>query len=181
MSSLGALYEMDLKKIIALSTLRQLGLIMMSLRIGLYTLAFFHLLTHALFKASLFLCAGRVIHLFNGRQDLRNLNMVTSYIPFTSSCLVICSLSLGGFPFLSAFYSKDKIIEEAFGSGFNILCMGLLLISVMFTMLYRFRLVYYIAVENYDIRYELNRDNKGMVAPIAVLSIGGIIGGRSFR
>lgn len=121
MSSLGALYEIDLKKIIALSTLSQLGLIIIRLRAGYYLLAFFHLLTHALFKASLFLCAGRIIHSFIGRQDLRDLNGVTSIMPLSSSCLLICSLSLSGFPFLSAFFSKDKIIEESLRAGGNFL------------------------------------------------------------
>jgi NADH-ubiquinone oxidoreductase chain 5 len=120
-SRLGAFYEIDLKKIIALSTLRQLGLIIISLGIGYYILAFFHLLTHALFKASLFLCAGRIIHSYKGRQDLRDLNGVVSSMPLTSSCLLICSLSLSGFPFLSAFFSKDKIIEEAVRGGGNII------------------------------------------------------------
>lgn len=176
-SSLGAMYEIDLKKIIALSTLRQLGLIMMALGIKLYLLAFFHLLTHALFKASLFLCAGRIIHLFNGRQDIRNLNMVTSYIPITTSCLRICSLSLGGFPFLAAFYSKDKIIEEAFSDGSNFLCLFLLVFSVCFTMIYRFRLVYYISIECYDIKYELNCDRGRITKRISLLTLGGIVGG----
>jgi NADH-ubiquinone oxidoreductase chain 5 len=116
-SRLAAFYEIDLKKIIALSTLRQLGLIIISLGAGYYYLAYFHLLTHAIFKAALFLCAGRVIHSIMGRQDLRELNGVISVIPITSSCLFACSLSLSGFPFLSAFFSKDKIIEERLSNG----------------------------------------------------------------
>jgi NADH:ubiquinone oxidoreductase subunit 5 (subunit L)/multisubunit Na+/H+ antiporter MnhA subunit len=80
-SRIGALYETDLKKIIALSTLRQLGLMMISLAVGFRVLAFFHLLTHALFKACLFLCAGRVIHLYGGRQDVRDLRVVGRHIP----------------------------------------------------------------------------------------------------
>ena len=80
-SRIGALYETDLKKIIALSTLRQLGLIMMALRAGYCFLAFFHLIAHALFKACLFLCAGRVIHLYGGRQDVRDLRVVGYLIP----------------------------------------------------------------------------------------------------
>lgn len=179
-SSLGALYETDLKKIIALSTLSQLGLMMMALRIDLYLLAFFHLLTHALFKASLFLCAGRIIHLFNGRQDIRNLNIVTSYMPFTTTCLLICSLSLGGFPFLAAFYSKDKIIEERFSSGYNFVCLLLLLMSIILTLVYSFRLIYYICIENYDIRLESTKDDGVIARSIGVLTLGGIIGGRGF-
>lgn len=176
-SRLGAIYEIDLKKIIALSTLSQLGLIIIALRINLYTLAFFHLLTHALFKASLFLCAGEIIHLYKGSQDVRNLNIISSVLPFGSSCLLICSLALGGFPFLSAFFSKDKIIEESILIGFNILCLLFLLISVMFTIIYRFRLIYYITIESYDLIYESNKDRRTMRTRISLLTIGGIIGG----
>lgn len=179
-SRLGALYETDLKKIIALSTLSQLGLIMMALRMEIYLLAFFHLLTHALFKASLFLCAGRIIHLYRGRQDIRNLSSVVNFIPLTTRCLLICSLSLGGFPFLAAFYSKDKIIEEAFRSGFNPLLLRLLFISVLLTITYSFRLVYYICSRSYEIKYEAISDDKVMVKSILVLTFGGIVGGAFF-
>jgi NADH:ubiquinone oxidoreductase subunit 5 (subunit L)/multisubunit Na+/H+ antiporter MnhA subunit len=80
-SRIGALYEMDLKKIIALSTLRQLGLMIISLRAGFCFLAFFHLITHALFKACLFMCAGSIIHLYGGRQDIRDLSIVSKFMP----------------------------------------------------------------------------------------------------
>jgi len=177
MARLGALYEMDLKKIIALSTLSQLGLIIMALRINMYILAFFHLLTHALFKASLFLAAGRVIHLFRGSQDVRRLRIVTSCIPITSSLLVVCSLSLGGAPFLSAFYSKDKIIESVLEGGENFLRVLLLRVSVILTIIYRFRLVYYISMERFSMPVEDNKDRSLIVKSIAVLSLGGVVGG----
>lgn len=180
-SRLGAIYEIDLKKIIALSTLRQLGLIITSLGIGLYTLAFFHLLTHALFKASLFLCAGSIIHLFRGSQDLRALKGVINYLPITSSCLLICSLSLGGTPFLSAFYSKDKIIEEALNHGFNGVCLILLILSIIMTIIYSFRLVYYIRIESLRMNYELNHDRRSICKRILLLTLGGIIGGGLLR
>lgn len=180
-SRLGALYETDLKKVIALSTLRQLGLMMMSLRIGFYILSFFHLLTHALFKACLFLCAGRMIHLYEGSQDVRNLRVVTRYIPTTSSCLVVCSLALGGRPFLAAFYSKDKIIEEAFRGGYNVFCLVMLFISVLLTIIYRFRLVKFITMERGAMIYNENKDRMLMIKPIIVLTLGGIIGGRVLR
>jgi NADH-ubiquinone oxidoreductase chain 5 len=178
---LGALYEIDLKKIIALSTLRQLGLIIIALRINLYLLAFFHLLTHALFKSSLFLAAGRIIHLYRGRQDVRGLRMITSCIPITRALLIICSLALGGAPFLSAFYSKDKIIEVALRGRVNFLCIFLLFFSVLLTIMYRFRLIYYITIEGFSINYEHNIDRGLIVKPIRILSFGGIVGGRAIR
>lgn len=176
-SRLGALYEIDLKKIIALSTLRQLGLIIMSLGVGYYLLAFFHLLTHALFKASLFLCAGRIIHSFRGRQDLRDLNGVTSVMPTTSSCLLVCSLSLSGFPFLSAFFSKDKIIEESLRAGGNFLWLMMLVVSILLTALYSFRLIFYVRYERRAVSFNNISDSKMITKRIIILTLGGIIGG----
>ena len=177
-SRLGAIYEMDLKKIIALSTLSQLGMMMTALGLGMNLIAFFHLLTHALFKASLFLCAGRVIHLYGGTQDLRKLRRVRIYIPLTYSCLVVCSFSLIGLPFISAFYSKDKIIEIAFGDGANEMCLVLLFFSVLFTSIYSLRLLLYIRSMRKDAIYEECRDSVEITRRIMLLSLGGVIGGR---
>lgn len=111
MSGLGANYENDLKKIIALSTLRQLGLIMMSLGLGFYELAFFHLITHAIFKSLLFLCAGVFIHSIGDTQDIRILGGLIISCPVTSFYFIGASIALCGFPFLSGFYSRDIILE----------------------------------------------------------------------
>lgn len=181
MSRLGAFFENDLKKIIALSTLRQLGLIMLSLRMGIYLLAFFHLLTHALFKASLFLGAGRIIHLYGGRQDVRHLRGVRLYIPLTSSCMLICSLSLRGLPFLSAFYSKDKIIEEAMSRGYNIFRLVVLLRSIFFTAFYRIRLIKYVVGRPYEARFERFEDRDLITKSVILLTVGGTIGGGAIR
>lgn len=101
MAGLGANYEFDLKKIIALSTLRQLGLIIRILSIGFYKLAFFHLLTHALFKALLFICAGAIIHNINNFQDIRYIGSLRIFIPLTSSVFNVANLALCGIPFLA--------------------------------------------------------------------------------
>jgi len=110
-SGAGANFEFDLKKIIALSTLRQLGLIIIILSIGYYKLAFFHLLTHAIFKALLFLCAGSIIHNILNSQDIRAIGGLCINIPLTSSFFNIANLALCGIPFLAGFYSKDLILE----------------------------------------------------------------------
>ena len=157
----------------------QLGLIIIRLGAGYYLLAFFHLLAHALFKASLFLCAGRIIHSFMGRQDLRDLNGVTSIMPLTSSCLLICSLSLSGFPFLSAFFSKDKIIEESLRVGGNFLWLLMFIVSVMLTALYSFRLIFYIRHEKRPLSFRNISDRKLMTKRMIVLTLGGVIGGRT--
>src|SRR5436190_966210 len=111
-SGLGANFEIDLKKIIALSTLRQLGVIIIVLSLGFYELSFFHLLRHALFKSLLFLCAGVFIHSIGDSQDIRFLGGVDTGCPSRSFYFVACSLSLCGFPFIRGYYSKDAILES---------------------------------------------------------------------
>ncbi|XP_071577752.1 NADH-ubiquinone oxidoreductase chain 5-like [Temnothorax nylanderi] len=116
-SGLIANVDNDLKKIIALSTLRQLGLIIMILRMGIKIVAFYHLLTHAIFKSMLFMCAGIIIHSIINNQDIRLLGNLNKVIPFTIMRFIISSLVLCGFPFIAGFYSKDFIIEEGFSNS----------------------------------------------------------------
>nr|UEK75604.1 NADH dehydrogenase subunit 5 [Epistrophe lamellata] len=143
MSGLGANFEFDLKKIIALSTLSQLGLMMMILSMGYYKLAFFHLLTHALFKALLFMCAGAIIHNMNNSQDLRLMGGLVLFMPLTSSCFNVANLALCGMPFLAGFYSKDLILEIASLSMINMFIYYLFFFSTGLTVCYSLRLVYY--------------------------------------
>jgi len=111
MAGLGANFEFDLRRIIALSTLRQLGLMIITISIGLSSLAFFHLLTHALFKALLFICAGGVIHSMGHSKDIRFMGGLSIYIPFTSASLMVSSFALCCMPFLAGFYSRNFILE----------------------------------------------------------------------
>nr|YP_010133440.1 NADH dehydrogenase subunit 5 [Lethocerus indicus]AJG02892.1 NADH dehydrogenase subunit 5 [Lethocerus indicus] len=143
MAGLGASFEYDLKKIIALSTLSQLGLMMGILFLGFPVLSFFHLLTHAFFKALLFLCAGLIIHCMGDSQDIRHMGGVSVHLPFTSSCFCISSLSLCGLPFLSGFYSKDFIVESYSMSGGNLFFYLIFYVSIGLTVSYSMRLVYY--------------------------------------
>nr|YP_010127605.1 NADH dehydrogenase subunit 5 [Platycheirus albimanus]QPP19861.1 NADH dehydrogenase subunit 5 [Platycheirus albimanus]UXF58171.1 NADH dehydrogenase subunit 5 [Platycheirus albimanus] len=143
MSGLGANFEFDLKKIIALSTLSQLGLMMMILSMGYYKLAFFHLLTHALFKALLFMCAGAIIHNMNNSQDLRLMGGLSMFMPLTSSCFNVANLALCGMPFLAGFYSKDLILEVVSLSMMNLFIYYLFFFSTGLTVCYSLRLVYY--------------------------------------
>nr|YP_009526485.1 NADH dehydrogenase subunit 5 [Hycleus cichorii]ATP06049.1 NADH dehydrogenase subunit 5 [Hycleus cichorii] len=146
MSGLGANFEFDLKKIIALSTLSQLGLMMMILSLGEYKLAFFHLLTHALFKALLFMCAGNVIHSMMNCQDIRFMGGLVQSLPLTCVYMNICNLSLCGIPFLSGFYSKDLIAEVMSMGHLNVFIYMIFYISIGLTVSYSFRLVYYLFV-----------------------------------
>nr|WPW46730.1 NADH dehydrogenase subunit 5 [Halobates sericeus] len=143
MSGLGANFEFDLKKIIALSTLSQLGLMMSILFLGFPYLSYFHLLTHAFFKALLFLCAGLIIHVMNDTQDIRFMGGLSYQLPFTITCFCISNLSLCGFPYLSGFYSKDLILEMSTFTGSNIFVYIIMYVSVGLTVSYSVRLIYY--------------------------------------
>nr|YP_010692899.1 NADH dehydrogenase subunit 5 [Anastrepha distincta]WCB97989.1 NADH dehydrogenase subunit 5 [Anastrepha distincta] len=143
MAGLGANFEFDLKKIIALSTLSQLGLMMSILSMGFYKLAFFHLLSHALFKALLFMCAGAIIHNMNNSQDIRLMGGLGIYMPLTSGCFNVANLALCGMPFLAGFYSKDLILEIVSLSYINMFSFFLYFFSTGLTVCYSFRLVYY--------------------------------------
>lgn len=151
MAGISAVYEFDLKKIIALSTLRQLGLIIRILRIGFSDLAFFHLLTHAIFKALLFMCAGIIIHIINDNQDIRYMGGLRFYIPMTSLCFNISNLSLCGIPFLSGFYSKDLILEIVRISNFNFIIFFLYYFSTGLTVFYSIRLSLYLIVNEFNL------------------------------
>lgn len=142
-AGLGANFEFDLKKIIALSTLRQLGLIIRTLSLGFYKLAFFHLLTHALFKALLFICAGVIIHNIKNSQDIRDIGKLVIYMPNTFLCLNISNLALCGLPFLAGFYSKDLILEIVLIRPINIFSYFLFFFSTGLTVMYSFRLFYF--------------------------------------
>nr|YP_010727928.1 NADH dehydrogenase subunit 5 [Bothrogonia lata]WDZ68109.1 NADH dehydrogenase subunit 5 [Bothrogonia lata] len=147
-SSMCAMYEFDLKKIIALSTLSQLGLMMSSLFIGLIDLSFFHLLTHAMFKSLLFLCSGIFIYYMNDNQDIRMMGSVTMFLPLTSACFNIANFALCGVPFLSGFYSSDFFIENMSFFGINFTVFLLYYISLGMTACYSFRLFFYTMLFN---------------------------------
>nr|YP_009131541.1 NADH dehydrogenase subunit 5 [Parnassius epaphus]AIV00496.1 NADH dehydrogenase subunit 5 [Parnassius epaphus] len=151
MAGISANYEFDLKKIIALSTLSQLGLMMSILSMGLPELAFFHLLTHAMFKALLFMCAGVIIHMMNDNQDIRYMGGISLYIPMTSLCMNISNLALCGIPFLAGFYSKDLILEMVSMSNLNMLIFFLYYFSTGLTMFYTIRLLMYLMINDYNL------------------------------
>ncbi|CAD6238216.1 GSCOCG00012522001-RA-CDS, partial [Cotesia congregata] len=143
-SGISANFEFDFKKIIALSTLSQLGLIIFILRFKLPLISFFHLIIHAIFKSLLFLCSGIIIHNFFNNQDIRIISLNNNYIIFVNIVFYAASLTLIGIPFLTGFYSKDFIIE-IFNIKYNNYFIFLILyISIGLTVSYSIRLIYYI-------------------------------------
>nr|AML26471.1 NADH dehydrogenase subunit 5 [Staphylinidae sp. BMNH 1274657] len=150
MAGIGANFEFDLKKIIALSTLSQLGLMMSILALGEYKLSFFHLLSHALFKATLFMCAGCIIHNLNNCQDIRYMGSLVKQMPLTCCIFNISNLSLCGIPFLAGFYSKDLILEVLSMNYLNMFIYLIFFISTGLTVSYSFRLVYYSMIGDFN-------------------------------
>lgn len=183
MSGISANYEFDLKKIIALSTLRQLGLMIRILRIGFCDLAFFHLLTHAIFKALLFICAGIVIHFINNIQDIRYIGGIRIYVPLTRLCLNISNIALCGIPFLAGFYSKDLILEMVRIRNLNILIFILYYISTGITMFYTIRLLIYLIVNDYNLLriYNLYDEDYIIIKRMLMLLFISLISGRMLR
>nr|UFZ13939.1 NADH dehydrogenase subunit 5 [Puri aleca] len=151
MAGLGANFEYDLKKIIALSTLSQLGLMMSILSMGFPLLAYYHLLTHALFKALLFMCAGAIIHNMMNSQDIRFMGSLVNQMPLTISCMNIANLALCGTPFLAGFYSKDLILEMVSLSYLNIFIFFMYFISTGLTVCYSLRLIYYSMIGEFNL------------------------------
>nr|QFI35939.1 NADH dehydrogenase subunit 5 [Mileewa albovittata] len=177
-SSVCANFEFDLKKIIALSTLSQLGLMMSSLFLGLVDLTFFHLMTHAMFKSLLFLCSGIYIYYMNDNQDIRYMGNISKMLPFTSCCFNISSMCLCGIPFLSGFYSKDLILEYSVFFNMSFMSYFLFFISVGLTCCYSMRLFYYSMIYNNKFIMSLTNENLNyMKLSIFILTFFSIIFG----
>ena len=182
-----ALVQNDIKKIIAYSTCSQLGYMFFAAGVGAYHVAIFHLFTHAFFKALLFLGAGCVIHSFNDEQDIRSMGGVWKKIPYTYILMIIGTLALTGFPFLSGYYSKDAIIEFAYlkGStvGYSAATVGIF--TALLTAIYSWRLIF----KTFHGKYNNKKNNLSsiqespliMLIPSCLLAIGAIITGILFE
>nr|QNT26850.1 NADH dehydrogenase subunit 5 [Trigonopterus tounensis] len=174
MAGLGANFECDLKKIIALSTLSQLGMMMVIFSLGEKDLAFFHLLMHALCKALLFMCAGVIIHNLGGCQDIRYMGGVVQAFPVSSACFCISSLALCGLPFLSGFYSKDLVVEALSMSSNGCVVYLIFFISVGLTVSYSMRLLVSLFIGQYNmlsIGCRGEGDSKKMLQGMVTLGI----------
>jgi len=182
-----ALVQTDIKKIIAYSTCSQLGYMFFAAGVGAYNVAMFHLFTHAFFKALLFLGSGSVIHAFKDEQNINNMGGVWKKLPYTYSLMIIGTLALTGFPFLSGFYSKDAIIEFAYlkGNTTGYLAAGIGIFTAFLTSIYSWRLIFktfHGEYNNKEINIEETHESPlVMLVPLIVLSIGSIFAGILFK
>jgi NADH-quinone oxidoreductase subunit L len=182
-----ALVQNDIKKIIAYSTCSQLGYMFFAAGVGAYHVAIFHLFTHAFFKALLFLGSGCVIHSFNEEQDIRSMGGVWRKIPYTYILMIIGTLALTGFPFLSGYYSKDAIIEFAYlkGSTVGYYAAAVGIFTALLTAIYSWRLIF----KTFHGKYNNKKNNLSsiqesplaMLIPSSLLAIGSVMTGILFK
>lgn len=174
-----ALRQNDIKKVLAYSTVSQLGFMFIALGLGAYTTAMFHVMTHAFFKALLFLGAGSVIHAMSNEQDMRFMGGLRKYIPITHATFLIGTLAISGFPLLSGMISKDEILVAAFSK--NPIYWVMLFILAAVTATYMFRLYYLTFHGEFrgteEQKHHLHESPSNMTLPLIVLAIFSVIGG----
>ena len=173
------LRQNDIKKVLAYSTVSQLGFMFVALGVGAYTTAMFHLMTHAFFKALLFLGSGSVIHAMSGEQDMRLMGGLKKKIPITHFTFLIGTLAISGFPFLSGMISKDEILTNVYGK--NPLLWAVLFIVATMTAIYMFR-AYYLTFHgefrgSEEQKHHLHESPKTMTIPLIILAVLSILGG----
>ncbi len=182
-----ALVQNDIKKIIAYSTCSQLGYMFFAAGVGAYHIAMFHLFTHAFFKALLFLGAGSVIHSFQDEQDITKMGGVWKKIPYTMVLMLIGTLALTGFPFLSGFYSKDAIIEFAYlkGTSVGYYASSVGVFTAFLTSIYSWRLFFKTFFGTYNnklIPIEKTQESPlVMIIPLILLALGALSAGYLFK
>jgi len=182
-SSLIGLFQQDIKKVIAYSTMSQLGMMVIAIGLSSYNIALFHLINHAFYKGLLFLGAGAVIHAMADNQDFRKYGGLISFLPLSYSVILIASLSLIAFPFMTGFYSKDFLLESAYGQySFNSIAVyTIAVIGAIFTTLYSVKVLYltFLSTPNGSItHYKYVHENDMFISlPLIILAIFSIIFG----
>jgi NADH-quinone oxidoreductase subunit L len=178
-AALIALTQTDIKKVLAYSTVSQLGYMFLGLGVGAYTGAFFHVLTHAFFKALLFLGAGSVIHAVSGEQDMRNMGGLKGKLPITFITMLIGTLAISGIPPFAGFFSKDEILAHTFMHSTPMYIIGV--ITAMFTSFYMFRMLYLTFYGKFrgthEQEHHLHESPPSMTIPLIVLAVLSVVGG----
>jgi NADH-quinone oxidoreductase subunit L len=179
LAALIAVKQNDIKKVLAYSTVSQLGYMFLALGVGAYTDAVFHVLTHAFFKALLFLCAGSVIHAMSGEQDMRSMGGLKKYLPVTHFCFLMGCLAIAGIPPFSGFFSKDEILTAAYAKNPVYYIVGLT--GAMITAFYMFRLYATTFLGKFrgteKQEHHLHEIPSAMTIPLVVLAILAVTGG----
>lgn len=179
LAALIALTQTDIKKVLAYSTVSQLGYMFLGLGVGAYTGAFFHVITHAFFKALLFLGAGSVIHAVSGEQDMRKMGGLRGKLPVTFWTMLMGTIAISGIPPFSGFFSKDEILAHAYEHSPVLYVIGV--IGAMFTSFYMFRMLFLTFSGKFrgthEQEHHLHESPPSMTIPLIVLAILSVVGG----
>jgi len=174
--------QTDIKKVLAYSTVSQLGYMVLGVGVGAFAAGIFHLMTHAFFKATLFLCSGSVIHAMSGEQDMRKMGGLRKYMPITFATMLIATLAIAGIPGLSGFFSKDEILWFAFSSDhghWGLWIVGFLAAGI--TAFYMFRLIFLTFYgecrADEKTKHHLHESPRSMTIPLVILAFLSIVGG----
>ncbi|WP_207429190.1 NADH-quinone oxidoreductase subunit L [Pedobacter sp. SYSU D00535] len=174
-----ALTQTDIKKVLAYSTVSQLGYMFLGLGVGAYTGAFFHVITHAFFKALLFLGAGSVIHAMSNEQDMRMMGGLKGKLPVTFATMLIGTIAISGIPPFSGFFSKDEILAHAYEHNKILWVLGV--IGAMLTAFYMFRMLFLTFYGSFrgthEQEHHLHESPKSMTIPLIVLAVLSVVGG----
>jgi NADH-quinone oxidoreductase subunit L len=175
-----AIVQTDIKRVLAYSTISQIGYMMLGVGVGAFAAGIFHLMTHAFFKGLLFLCAGSIIHALDGEQDMNRMGGLSGKLPVTYATMLSATLAISGVPPLSGFFSKDLILEATYASGHVGLWM-LALITAGLTAFYMFRLLFltFHGASRIDSEtvHHVHESPLVMTVPLMVLALFSIIGG----
>ena len=173
------LVQTDIKKVLAYSTVSQLGLMFMAVGFGAYEIAVFHVVTHAFFKACLFLGSGSVIHAMGGEQDMRNMGGLKKFMPATYATFLLATIAISGFPPFSGFFSKDEILLTAFSHNPVLYVIGS--IASILTAFYMFRLLYLTFFKNFrgtqEQKNHVHESPAAITVPLWILGILSVVGG----
>ncbi|MEJ5961203.1 NADH-quinone oxidoreductase subunit L [Pedobacter immunditicola] len=179
LGALIALTQTDIKKVLAYSTVSQLGYMFIGLGVGAYDGAFFHVITHAFFKALLFLCAGSVIHAMHHQQDMRHMGGLRKKLPVTFITMLIGTIAISGLPPFSGFFSKDEILAHAF--EYNKIVWAIAVFTAFLTAFYMFRMLYLTFYGTYrgshHAEEKIHESPKSMTIPLVILAVLSAVGG----